>query len=65
MDGHYVMANQKVHVQMKMCDDNENHLIATLHSVLLAPDLCGGLLSNIMLMILVNPSLFHKIFYTL
>ena len=42
-DGHHVTAKQKGQVQIKMCDDNGDPLIATLHNVLLAPYLCDGL----------------------
>ena len=38
-DGHHVTANQKVQVQIKMCNDNGYPSIVTLHNVLLAPDL--------------------------
>ena len=37
-DGHHVTAKQKVQVQIKMCKDNRDPLIATLHNVILAPD---------------------------
>ena len=39
-DGHHVTAKQKGQVQIKMCDDNGDAFIATLHSVILAPDIC-------------------------
>ena len=42
-DGHYVTAKQKVQVQIKMCNDNGDPIIATLHSILFVPDLCGRL----------------------
>ena len=42
-DGHHVTAKQKDQVQIKMCDDNGNPFIATLHSVILAPELCERL----------------------
>ena len=38
-DGHHVTAKQKSQVRIKMCDDNGNPFIATLHNVLLEPDL--------------------------
>ena len=38
-DGHHVTAKQKGQVQIKMCDNNGDAFIATLHNVLLAPDL--------------------------
>ena len=49
--GNYVTSKQKGQVQIRMCNDNRNPFIATLHNVLLAPDLCDGLFSNLMLMI--------------
>ena len=36
-DGHHITEKQKGQVRIKMCDDNENTFIATLHNVLLAP----------------------------
>ena len=47
---HHYTANQKVQNQIKMCDDNEDTFIATLHNVLLAPYLCDRLFSIITLM---------------
>ena len=61
-DGHYVTAKQKGQGQIRMCDDNETSLIATLHSVLLAPYLCDRLFSIIVLMNSVHACLFHKEF---
>ena len=55
---------KKVQVQTKMCDDNGNIFIATLHNVLLAPDLCDRLFSIITLMNSVHTCLFHKGFCT-
>ena len=37
VDGHHVAAKQKVPVRIKMCKDNGDPSIATLHNVLLAP----------------------------
>ena len=37
-DGHNVTAKQKGQVRIKMCKNNGNTFIATLHYVLLAPD---------------------------
>ena len=48
-DGHQVTAKKR-HSRIKMCDDNLDTFIATLHSVLLDPDLCDRLLSIITLM---------------
>ena len=61
---HHVTANQKGQVQIKMCDDNGKPLIATLHNVLLAPDLCDKLFSIITLMNSGYTCLFHKGFFT-
>ena len=47
-----------------MCDDNGYPFIATLHNVLLAPDLCDTLFSIITLMNLGHTCLFHKGFCT-
>ena len=38
-DGHHVTAKQKGQVPIKMWTDNGKTFIATLHNVLLAPDL--------------------------
>ena len=42
-DGHHVMEKQKGQVRIQMCDNNGDPFIATLHNVLLAPDLCNRL----------------------
>ena len=42
-DEHHVMAKQKGQVRIKMCNNNGNHFIVTLHNILLAPDLCDRL----------------------
>ena len=62
--GHHVTVKQKGQVQIKMCDNNGDTFIATLHSVLLAPDICNRLFSIIML---INSILiyFTKRFFTL
>ena len=49
-DGYHVTAKQKGQVQMKMRNDNRDPFIATLHNILLAPDLCDGLFSIVKLM---------------
>ena len=49
-DRHHVTAKQKGQVRIKMCNDHEDPFIATLHNVLLAPDLCDRLFSIITLM---------------
>ena len=38
-DGHHVTAKQKVQVGIKMCEDNGNPFIATLHNLILVPEL--------------------------
>ena len=43
LDGHHVMEKQKGKVRIKMCDNNGDTFIATLHNKLLAPDLCDAL----------------------
>ena len=47
-----------------MCDDNGDTFIATLHNVLLVPDLCYGLFSIIALINSGHTFLFHKGFCT-
>ena len=64
-DGHHVTEKQKGQVQIKMCDDNTDPFIATLHNVLLAPYLCDRLFSIITLMNSGHNCLFHKGFCTL
>ena len=39
-DGNHVTAKQKGQVQIKIYDDKGDPFIATLHNILLAPDLC-------------------------
>ena len=58
------MEKQKGQVQIKMWDNNGDTFIAAFHNVLLAPDLCNRLFSNITLMNLVHTCLFHKGFFT-
>ena len=43
VDGHHITAKQKGQVQIIVCGNNGNTFIATLHNVILAPDLCDGL----------------------
>ena len=59
-DGHNVTAKQKGQVRIKMCNNNGYPFIASLHKVLLAPDLCDRLFSIIVLMNLGHTCLFHK-----
>ena len=47
-----------------MCDNNRYPFIATLHNVLLAPDICNRLFSIITLKNLGHTCLFHKGFCT-
>ena len=64
VDGHHVTAKQKYQVQIKMCDNNGTTFIATLHKVILVPDLCDRLFSIITLMNSRNACIFHKGFFT-
>ena len=61
-DGHHVIAKQKEQVQIKMCDDNGDPFIATLHNILLATDLRDRL--SITLLNLEHTCLFNKGFCT-
>ena len=47
-----------------MCDDNEKPFIATLHNILLAPNLCDRLFLIIALFNSVHTCLFQKEFFT-
>ena len=49
VDLHNATAKQKGQTQIKMCDDNGDPFIETLHDILLAPDLCDRLFLIIML----------------
>ena len=49
-DGHYVTVKQKGQVQIEICNNKGKYFIATLHNILLAPDLCYRLFSIIKLM---------------
>ena len=62
-DGHHVTANKR-QVKIKMHDDNGDTFIATLHNVVLEPDICDRLFSIITLMNLGHTYLFHKKFFT-
>ena len=48
-DGYHVTAKQKGQLRIKICDNHGDPFIATLHNVLLAPDLCDRLFSIIKL----------------
>ena len=63
-DGHHVTAKQRGQAQMKMCNNNRKPFIATLHNVLLAPDLCDRLFSIVTLMKSGHNCLFNKVFCT-
>ena len=63
-DRHHVTEKQKGEVQIQMYDNNGRPFIATLHNVLLAPDLCNRLFSIIALMDAGHTFLFHKGFGT-
>ena len=65
-DGHHVTAKQKGQVGIQICDNNGNPFIATLHNVLLAPDLCDMLFLIITLMnsgypCIVNKGFLHSV----
>ena len=63
-DGNHVKTKQKGQVQIRMCVDNGNPLIATLYNVLLAPDLCDRLFLIITLINSGHTCIFHKYFFT-
>ena len=63
-NGHHVTTKQNGQIRIQMCDDYVYPFIATLHNVLLAPDLCNGLFSIIALMNSGHNFLFHKGFCT-
>ena len=62
-DGHHVM-EKKVQVQIKMCKNNGDHFTATVHNVILAPDLCDRLFPIITLINLVHTCLFHCVIWS-
>ena len=59
-DGHHTMAKQKGQVEIKMCNNNGDTPIATLHNIICAPDICDRLFYIITLMNLGHTCLFHK-----
>ena len=63
-DENQVTMKQKGQVQIKMNDSNGDHFIATLHNIILAPDLCNILFSIITLMNMVLTCLLHEGFCT-
>ena len=42
-DAHYFTVKQRGKIKIKLCDDNRNNFIVTLHIILLAPYLCNRL----------------------
>ena len=50
VDGHHVTVGGKGQIRIKMCDNNGDPFIVTLHNVILAPDLCNELFFFITLM---------------
>ena len=64
-DRHHVTAKQKGHVGIKICDDNGDPFIATLHKVLFASDLCNRSFSIIILMNSGHNHIFQKGFCTI
>ena len=58
------MTKQKGQVRIQMCDDNGKPFVATLHNVLLAPDLCDRLFSIITLMNSGHTCIFQKGVFT-
>ena len=64
-DGNHVTVKQKGQVRIKISDYNGKLFIATLHNVVLAPDLCDKLFSIITLMNSGHTCIFHKGFCTL
>ena len=61
---HHVMVKQKGQARIKICDNNGDSSIAKFHYVILAPDLCDRLFSNITLIILGHTCLSQKGFCT-
>ena len=45
VDGHHVTEKQKGQVRIQICEDNGKPFIATLHNVILSPDLYNRLFS--------------------
>ena len=61
-DGYHVTAKQKGQVRIQMCNNNGNSFIATLHNVILAPELCDKLFSIITLINSGHTCIFYKEF---
>ena len=58
--GHFITVKQTGEAQIKMSDNNRQPLTATLYNVLLTPDLCNQLFSNILLMNSGHAYYFHQ-----
>ena len=63
-DGHHLTKKQKGQVRIQICNDNGKPFIATLHNVLLAPELCDRLFLIITLMNSGHTCIFSKGFCT-
>ena len=63
-DGHHITAKQKNQVWIKMCNNNGDPLIATLHKLLLTPYLRNRLFSIVTLINSGHTCLFHKGFWS-
>ena len=61
-DGHHIMAKQNRQVQIKVCNNNGETFIATLHNVSLEQDIWDRLCSIIQSINLGHTWLFHKEF---
>ena len=59
-DKHHIMEKQKGQARIKMCDDDGDTFIATLHNVFLAPDICDRLFSIVTLINSEHTCLFCK-----
>ena len=59
-DRHHVTEKQKGQVRIKMCKNNRDTFIATLHNVLLPQDLCNRVFSIIILIYLGHTCLLCK-----
>ena len=59
-DGHHATEKKDGQVQIKMCKNNRDAFIATLHNILLAPDLCDRSFSIITSINFGHTCLFQK-----
>ena len=64
-DGHHITAGKKGKVRIKMRNNHGYPFIATLHNLLLAPELYDRLFSIITLMNVRHTCLFYRVFCTL